>query len=307
MDQVQKFLTIDKSARIISVDLKDAWDDSLYDKNYPAPLPIYLGQLTCACILLAANIKFEGSVILQIQSDGAVSLAVVECTSDFKIRSTVKLNDKFPITDSSTFTELINHNNSGRFSVILDPKDKTQGQKPYIGVVEILGDSISENLSHYMKQSEQLDSLLYLAANSERATGLLIQRLPESGGGHEISSNQAQETWDTLKALASTINSNEMLQINSNQLLDRLFWEQKLLEHPAESVIWYCPCSKYKVGDMLRMLGQSEIESILKERNNIEVSCHFCGKIYNFDAVDAAQLFIDSSKSTPQENPKTTH
>lgn len=305
-DLVQKFITLDKSVRIISVNLEDAWDDSQYEKNYHPLLAKLLGELTAASVLLAANIKFEGSVVLQIQSEGPVSLLVVECTSDFKIRSTIKQNQEYAIKDTDTFSSLLNFNGKGSFAVILDPKDKSKGQQPYQGIVPLLADSVSDALRLYMKQSEQLETLLYLASDKKRSTGLLIQKLPYSGG-LEISEEQAQETWSNIQALASTIDYEEMLEVSVSTLIDRLFWETQLLEYPSNTVIWYCPCSKEKVGDMLRMLGKSEIESILSERDNIEVSCQFCGKKYNFDAVDSAQLFIDSSQSQIQDNPKTEH
>jgi molecular chaperone Hsp33 len=205
---------------------------------------------------------------------------------------------------------MVNVGNEGRCAITLDPTTKFPGQQPYQGVVPLFDDrrhkieKVSAVLEHYMLQSEQLDTTLVLAANDQVAAGLLIQRLPMQGtdnlsGSMVSKENEDQiglnEHYNRIAILASSLKREELLTLDVDTILHRLFWEESITRfEPLQGDTaprFACSCSRERVGRMIVSLGREEAESILTERADIEVACEFCGVQYRFDAVDAAQLF----------------
>jgi molecular chaperone Hsp33 len=165
-------------------------------------------------------------------------------------------------------------------------------------------EKVSQVLEHYMLQSEQLDTTLVLAANEYVAAGLLIQRLPVQGSGNLSGSMVSKESEDQIgldehynriAILAGSLKREELLNLDVETILHRLFWEEQITRFEplqgASAPRFACSCSRERVGRMIVSLGREEAESILSERPDIEVGCEFCGVQYRFDAVDAAQLF----------------
>jgi molecular chaperone Hsp33 len=304
-DTFKKYLLADNSARIQAVRLDESWQLGLAHQPYPACIRSLLGELSAAAVLLATNIKFQGSLVLQLQGDGPVTLIVVECTSDLTFRATVSLRDPELVPAEGNLQTLLNANGGGRFTVLLDPGRDTN-MAPYQGIVPMEGDTVAQVLEAYMRNSEQLDTRLWLAADGEKAAGLLLQRLPDVGGiitddGKSseggVSGSTAEhraESWNRVVHLASTLEQAELLDLDTDTLMHRLFWQEKLHALESSTVRWHCPCTRTRVADMLRMLGREEIEGLLKERETVQVSCNFCGKPYEFDAVDCAGLFVEN-------------
>ena len=300
------------------VRLTDTWTEILRRRAsnsstgaYDAPVRDMLGELVAAAALMQANIKFDGSLVLQIFGDGPVKLAVVEVQPDLALRATATVVGQ--VDASATLSQMVNANNEGRCAITLDPNNKFPGQQPYQGVVPLFDDrkhkieKISDVLEHYMLQSEQLDTTLVLAANEYIATGLLIQRLPVQGSGNLSGSlvskeNEDQigldEHYNRIAILASSLKRDELLTLDVETILRRLFWEEQITRfEPLQGTSaprFACSCSRERVGRMIVSLGREEAESILSERTDIEVGCEFCGVQYRFDAVDAAQLFTAS-------------
>lgn len=301
-DSLQKYLLQDRSVRIQTVNLSQAWHDTISHQEYHPVLRNLLGELSVAAVLLASNIKFDGSLILQLQGDGPIALIVVECNHLLQIRATIKTRQEFVIKDTDNLQSLLNANKNGRFIVVLDPNNRQKGQQAYQGIVPLIGGTVADVLALYMKSSEQLDTQLFLAANETKATGLLLQRLP-AGGGKEVDQETADQSWERILHLSSTIKPQEQLSIDEETLIHRLFWQEDLLHYPPQAVTWFCSCSREKVADMLKMLGEKEVESILSEQNQIEVHCDFCGKPYIFDAIDSAKLFLNNASA--QESTQT--
>jgi molecular chaperone Hsp33 len=219
------------------------------------------------------------------------------------------------VAPHAPLSHMVNLNNLGRCAITLDPKDRLPGQQPYQGVVPLFGDrhekleKLSEVIEHYMLQSEQLDTCLVLAANDQVAAGLLIQRLPMQGqanldGSGVVRSDEDQigrnEDYKRIAILASSLKREELLELDTDTILHRLFWEEDVRrfeplagEHGPR---FACTCSQERVGSMLRSLGREEVESILAEQGRVEVGCEFCGAQYRFDPVDAAQIFLQPLK-----------
>lgn len=318
MSELHKFLFDGLPVRGMVVRLTDAWQEILRRRAsnsqtgaYAPPVRDMLGEMAAAAALMQSNIKFDGALVLQIFGDGPVKLAVVEVQSDLSLRATATVTEA--VEPSLTLSQMVNAGNVGRCAITLDPATKFPGQQPYQGVVPLFDDhghkieKISAVLEHYMLQSEQLDTTLVLAANEQVAAGLLIQRLPMAGSGNLAGSMVSQENEDQIglnehynriAVLASSLQREELLTLDVDTILRRLFWEEQITRFEpfqgATGPRFACSCSRERVGRMIVGLGRAEAESILSERADIEVTCEFCSMQYRFDAVDAAQLFIDS-------------
>ena len=287
-DTLHKFLFEDHSVRVEAVRLGRAWQQTQGNHAYPQAVSRLLGELVAASTLLAANLKFDGSLILQLQGDGPVALLVAECRADLSVRATVKLRER-QVREDDTIQTLVNPNGTGRFVVVLDPPRHTPGRQTYQGVVPIEGNSVAEALEQYMLRSEQLHTRIWLAADDQHCAGLLLQQLPSQGGTQ--TSSLSQESWIRANHLADTIKPDELLATDPAAMVHRLFWDETLLVSAPRPVTWRCACTRERVASMLRMLGKPEVDSILLERRTVEVCCEFCGKPYEFDQVDAAALF----------------
>lgn len=315
MSELHKFLFDGLPVRGMVVRLTDTWTEILRRRAsnsthgaYPVPVRDMLGEMTAAAALMQANIKFDGALVLQIFGDGPVKLAVVEVQPDLALRATATVVGD--VDSAATLSQMVNVGNEGRCAITLDPTTKFPGQQPYQGVVPLFDDrrhkieKMSAVLEHYMLQSEQLDTTLVLAANDQVAAGLLIQRLPMQGSANLSGSMVSKENEDEIglnehynriAILASSLKREELLTLDVETILRRLFWEESLtrfepLEGPT-APRFACSCSRERVGRMIVSLGHEEAASILTERPDIEVGCEFCGVQYRFDAVDAAQLF----------------
>lgn len=323
MSELHKFIFDGLPVRGAVVRLTDAWQELLQRRAtnsetgaYPLPVSKLLGEMAAAAVLMQSNIKFNGALILQIFGDGPVKLSVVEVQPNFGFRATATVQGE--VADHASLSQMVNLQNEGRCAITLDPLQRLPGQQPYQGVVPLFGDQkeklekLSEVLEHYMLQSEQLDTTLILAANDKVAAGLLIQRLPIEGEGNlagRFDSVEREsvlgkdEDYNRIAILAKSLKSEELLGLDVETVLHRLFWEEPLLRFEPllgeEAPRFHCSCSRERVGRMIQNLGVEEAESILSERESIEVGCEFCGKQYHFDPVDAASLFTNPEASPP--------
>jgi len=170
------------------------------------------------------------------------------------------------------------------------------GQQPYQGIVPLDGESMADVLQAYMRQSEQLDTRLWLAADEHVSAGLLLQSLPAEGG---TAATTDVDAWGRAVTLAQTITSDELLKLAPDAVLHRLFWQETLERYPEMSPHFACTCSRERIGRMLVSLGRDEVDSIIEEQGSVTVTCDFCNRQYTFDAVDATQLFTrgDTAKA----------
>ncbi|SDM19367.1 molecular chaperone Hsp33 [Oryzisolibacter propanilivorax] len=324
MSELHKFLFDGLPVRGAIVRLTGAWVELLARRAgnsetgaYPLPVAELLGEMAAAGVLMQSHIKFNGALILQVFGDGPVKLAVAEVRSSLGLRATATLHGEVP--EGARLPELVNVAGGGRCAITLDPQDRLPGQQPYQGVVplnDVHGEKLpqlSDVLMQYMRQSEQLDATLVLAANGEVAAGLLIQRMPVQGetnlarggtaGDADALREQHDEDYRRIATLAASLTREELLTLDVHTILHRLFWEEKLLRFEprqgADGPRFSCTCSRERVGAMLRSLGRDEVQSILEERGDVEVGCDFCGRQYHFDPVDAVQLFTEADKQPP--------
>jgi molecular chaperone Hsp33 len=314
--ELHKFLFDGAPVRGMIVRLTDAWAEILERRRVnestgPWPLPVaeLLGEMAAAGALMQSNIKFNGAMVMQIYGDGPVKVAVCEVQHDLGLRVTAKVVGEVHATDR--LSELVNVGGGGRCAITLDPRDRKPGQQAYQGVVPLRGphgerlDRLSDVLEHYMRQSEQLDTRLVLAADEKVAAGLMIQRLPLEGERNLQERPQDDEhaarfeDFNRIATLAASLKREELLELDVETILRRLFWEERMVRFEPETPRFACTCSRERVAGMIRGLGREEADSILAERGEIDVACDFCGLHYQFDAVDAARIFMSPGNQPP--------
>jgi molecular chaperone Hsp33 len=323
LSELHKFIFDGLPVRGMLVRLTDAWQDILARRAansetgaYPPPVRELLGEMAAAGVLMQGHIKFNGALVLQIFGDGPVKLGVVEVQADLSLRAACTQVGK--LSENATLSQMVNVNKQGRCAITLDPQDRLPGQQPYQGVVSLLGDrgekieNISEVLEHYLLQSEQLDTVLVLAADDKVAAGLLIQRLPMEGEGNlggqadsfmRESLLGQSEDFSRISILTKSLQREELLTLDAETIFHRLYWQEPLARFEPcvgeTAPRFACRCSRERVGRMIRSLGAQEVDGILAEQGQVEVACDFCGAQYRFDPVDAASLFAGVSDAVP--------
>ena len=291
-DTLHTFLFDNTPIRGNLVRLNDTYQQVLQHQTLPNVLKHALGELMAASSLLSATLKMDGALVLQIQSKGALKLLVVECNSNLNMRATAKWDETqtSQIAESS-FIDLVRN---GQFVITLDPKEG----EAYQGIVPIEGETIAEMLQNYMLRSQQIDTSLWLQSDELSASGMLLQKLPDTGGTAETGKKDVFEdadAWNRMNVLANTVTNDELQNVPAKTLLTRLFVEEDVRLFEPKQTQFYCSCNKSNVASMLRMLGEEELNGILAEFGKIEVNCDFCNKHYLFDAVDTAQLLATSA------------
>lgn len=315
MSELHKFIFEGLPVRGMLVRLTDAWAEILQRRAsnpYPLPVQNLLGEMLAAGVLLQANIKFDGALVFQVFGDGPLKVAVVEVKSDLSLRASATVRGE--VSEVSSMSDLVNVHGMGRCAITLDPANRQPGQQPYQGVVSLVDgeqkklDSMAQALQHYMRQSEQLESILVLAADSKVSAGLLIQRMPVQGGRNlkGLDPQEQDEHYRRIAILAASLKPQELLGLDVDTVLHRLFWQEKLERFEPlvgqSAPRFACSCSRQRVAAMIRGLGSHEAHEIIAERGTIEVGCEFCGAHYRFDSVDVEQLFTLAEDQPPSSD-----
>ena len=261
------------------VALRASWRAIAEHRAYAAAERDYLGQAMAAASLLSGTIKFAGSLILQLQGQGPLRTLVAQATHRRTIRGMAHAEGKVPADDFAAAL------GEGRMVLTAEAPNG----ESYQGIVALEASSLAAVIERYFEQSEQLPTRVWLAADSQVAAGLFLQRLPGQGVN--------DEDWQRVCLLAETLSDEELLEVPPKVLLQRLFHEEDLRLYAGEPVAFRCNCSRDRVASTLRGLGQAEVEQIISERGSVEVDCEFCKAHYRFDAVDAVALFSDAPAS----------
>ncbi|KAF0811687.1 33 kDa chaperonin [Andreprevotia sp. IGB-42] len=273
-DTLERFIFDDAPVRGEIVQLDATYKEVLARHDYPPVLQKRIGELMTAATLLSATLKFDGTLIMQLHGDGAVKLLVVEVTSKMTMRAMARWDGDVP---EASLGELLG---KGKFIITLDP---TEGE-PYQGIVGFEpGQSVAEIIEHYMASSEQLETRLWLACNADTSAGLLVQKLPAGQGD--------PDAWERVQKLSETITDEELLGLPPQDMLYRLFHQEQVRVFEPAKPSFACTCSRERVGGMLEMVGKDEVDGVIAEKGHVDVTCEFCGKKYEFDAVDVVQLF----------------
>lgn len=274
------------------VHLDASWRALIEHREYPAAVRTLLGEAVAASLLLAATIKFDGVLSLQLQGSGPVHLLLAQCTDGLGVRGLARLREDCTAPVTGGASELIG---AGNLTVTLESEDAAQR---YQGIVPIEGARLADSLQSYFDNSEQLPTRLWLYADESGAAGMLLQRLPDGDGRGAAPAGAAapdradiDDAWRRVQLIGDTLTADEMRTLADDQILHRLFNEDDVRLFEPAPVFFRCRCSRERVSGMLQGLGETETRSILAERGTVEVRCDFCNRAYLFDAVDVAQIF----------------
>lgn len=274
-DQFQRFIFEHSQVRGAWVQLGDSFRDIVTQAPYPESIQRLLGESLVASVLMSSSLKFKGTLSLQAAGEGALRTLMAECSHDRHIRGLAR-HDSEAVT-GETLNELLG---KGRMAITITPD---QGQR-YQGVVPREADTLSGCLEEYFERSEQIATSLFLFANEDTAAGLMLQRLP----GH---TEEDDDLWNRVNHLARTVEADELLTLESEILLHRLFNEETVRLFDAEPVAFRCSCSKERTLAALEAIGKDECYSILDEQGSINMDCQFCHANYRFDRNDIDHLF----------------
>jgi molecular chaperone Hsp33 len=282
-DLLRRFLFEELGVRGEWVKLTTSWQEAKLHQRGSENVQQQLGQALAAVVMLSATVKFKGSMILQAQGDGDIKTLVAQATDQRKIRGLVRA--KKDIATGSLET-MYGH---GRLVLTVE----SQNGHPYQGIVPLQGSNLAAALQTYFEQSEQLKTRLWLFANATHAVGLLLQELPTQ--------ENYQADWEHIEILANTVTEQELFELNCEQLLYRLFNQEKVRLFDAEPVEFGCACSRPNIERTLFAMGRTELEDILKERDTIEVNCEFCSKQYCFDKIDVENILSQNRTANDSE------
>lgn len=277
VDLNQRFTFIDSDVRGEITQIHHSLEQINALHPYPLPIRQLLGQMLAAVSLLAARIKMEGSLVLQTHGNGPVRMLMAEITDKGQLRAIAR-HDDLP-------NEPVALLGQGMLSITLLPK---AGQQ-YQGIVQLQGDNLNQALEEYFLSSEQLKTRIWLASDGQHAAGLLLQALPNSSD--QASLSQDDDTFNRTSILAQTVTEAELLHLDVNELLFRLFNEEQVELYSPKPLHFQCTCSKERVASMLLQVGESECRNIIAEQQNIAVDCQFCHANYQFVLTDIERLF----------------
>ncbi|CAA0103456.1 33 kDa chaperonin [Zhongshania aliphaticivorans] len=279
-DTINRFIFDNTEVRGEHVRLEKSYQDILSIHHYPPGVANLLGEFLAAASLLSATIKFEGSLILQVRGDGEVPLIMAEANSERELRAIARDANQAMSLDFSTLI------GNGQLAMTIDPKHG----KRYQGIVSLDGDSLAHCLEAYFEQSEQLSTRIWLSADANCAAGLMLQELP--------SKSPDKDRWQHLTTIADTVQNQELLTLDADALLYRLYHQDAVRLFEAKPLVARCQCSRQRVENALLSIGQAELDDIIQERGQIETNCEFCNRLYQFSPADIAALFNQSSDIT---------
>lgn len=287
-DQVRRFIIENRPVRGHWVRLESAWQQLRAHQDYPAPVRELLGEAAAASVLLAATLKFHGTLALQLQGNGAVRLLVAQCTHDFRLRAVAHFDEAVVeslsgASSSEVFRKLAG--SEGRLAVTIEAEEQSAR---YQGIVPLTGQSLADSLEAYFSASEQLPTRILLAADGKRAGGMLLQRLPADQAADE---EQLTEIWREAQRGIETLRSPELLECSIEELLRRGFSAHDMRLFRGSPVSFQCRCSPGRVAGLLRALGEDEVRDVLREQGSVTVVCEFCHRPYRYDAADVVALF----------------
>ena len=290
-DFSQRFLFEATDVRGELVDLEHSYAEVLAKHAYPEPVAELLGEMLAAVTLLSDILKYEGLLVLQARSSGPVPLLMVECSSDREIRGIARY-DAEALGSASGLRELMPE---GVLAMTVDPK----AGKRYQGIVSLDGDSLAESLSSYFAMSQQLPTRFWLNADGRRARGLLLQQLPAD---RQTDAEERAASWEHLVTLADTLQAEELLGLDNETLLYRLYHQETVRVFDVEPLRFGCSCSRERSATALVSLGEADAVQLVQEQGGtVQIDCQFCNHRYEFDAADIAQLFAGGGSDAPSQ------
>jgi molecular chaperone Hsp33 len=273
---LHEFLMPELGVRGAIVEFDSGVEEMLGARPYPPDVRRLLAHSLAAMTLLSANTKFEGRMSLQFQGKRALKMLVAQIDAGLQVRAMAKAD----ADAHGDFAELMH---GGLLGLLLEPE---RGEQNYQATVAIEGHSLAAALEAYYERSEQIPSRLLLASDGGRIRGIVLQRLPLG------EKNSSLDHWDHVCALFGTLGEPELAVVDAETLLRRLFHEETLRVYEPRPVHLACRCSRKSIAVMLLSLGEDELNEHLAEHAQVDVTCEFCGRQYQFTRVDVDELFL---------------
>ena len=285
--ELRRFILERHPVRGFWIRLDGAWRELRSFHRYPLAVEALLGEAVTASLLLAATLKFQGTLTLQLAGDGLVNLLVAQCTHEFVIRAVARADES--IDGAVNFRQLVG---DGRLTVTIEAEER--GAR-YQGIVSLEGASLAHCLENYFASSEQLPTRIALVADSTSTAGVLLQKIPGASAQGEALAAVSQGVWESLQSRLATLDAPLLRQGTAEQVLQRICAEHDCRLFQPSPVRFACRCSDGRVAGLLRSLGSAELRTILAEQGAVTVTCEFCGRPYRFDAIDVERLFTDGA------------
>jgi molecular chaperone Hsp33 len=283
--ELRRFIFEHHPVRGFWIRLEGAWRDLRSYRRYAPPVEALLGEAVSATLLLAATLKFQGNLTLQLSGDGYVKLLVAQCTHDFEVRAVA--NTRPGDTVPSNFRELVG---DGRLTVTIESEERSTR---YQGIVSLSGESLAACLEAYFETSEQLPTRLALVADPVCTAGVLIQKMPSATSQGEAQAAVSQKVWEDAQANLRDIDAQLLRDAKAQEVLKHICQDHDCRLFSRAGVSFACRCSSARVEGLLRTLGLDEVQSIVAEQGDVTVTCEFCGRPYRFDAIDVERLFSE--------------
>ncbi len=285
-DQQKRFIFEKADIRGEVVQLEHAYQSAIKNRNLPEPIERLVGQFLAAASLMSSTLKFDGMLSLQAKGSGPLNLIMAESTNQKSLRSVARLDDSadFENLDTSDIRQLIGPD--GYLAIIIEPD---QGER-YQGIVPLESANLAGCLEHYFQQSEQIDTRFWFAQSKNRCAGMLLQALPK-----QVIANPEDNAdyWQTVNHLAETVKPEELLELEQDVLIYRLFNEFDVRVFDTRLVKFQCSCSKQRSEQALLSLGETEVNQLIEEMNVITIDCQFCQQQYKFNSDDILALFSE--------------
>lgn len=285
INEIQRFSFDNSNVRGERVLLNDAYQEIIKRKQYPLALEKLLGEFVAAIALLRDIVKIDGVLSIQAKGYGFLSTLMTECDEHQNLRGIAQWDESQEVPEAISLKDVLE---GGYLAITIQPRN---GQR-YQGIVEIVGDTLAECLEQYFSESEQLPSRVWLAANGAQCGGLFLQRLPE-----EQAKEGDEDAWERLTHLASTVKEDELLGLETGELLHRLYHEEEVRLYDTKVMQFGCSCSRQRTLDAVMSLGSEEIRELLIEQGSVKVDCQFCAEKYEFTEADLVDLLGDQAKT----------
>jgi molecular chaperone Hsp33 len=272
---LQHFMFEHASIRGEIIHLHEVYQTIILQQPYPPLVKKMLGEALISCVLLSGSIKFEGEISLQFNGDERLPLIIVQCDNQLNVRACAKYKQGDNIDYQQAFM-------NGQMSLSINQYKQTT---TYQSIIPIITSSMEENLMSYFAQSEQIPSKVWLAINEESAAGMILQLMPDQN------TLQREQFWEYAVQIGQTITQQELLTLDNETILHRLYHETVIRLYDARNVRFKCRCNQTKMKQVLNILGETEIQQLLKEKGHVEICCDFCNQRYVYDPIDIALVF----------------
>ena len=277
-DLLTRFLLPHAGVRGVRVHLDETWRQIRERAEYPDGVMRLLGKACAAAALFTGHAKVDGRLSIQLRGHGALRTLFAECSAAGTLRGIAQLDE-----DAAAPTGLHDLGPDPILAVTIEnPSSSEREPQRYQGLVPLEGETLESAFEAYFQQSEQLPTRLLLAADGDRACGLMLQKLPVDSGD--------DDGWTRAGALFDTLRPDELMDWPASTLLHRLFHEEAPEIVATRPLRFACSCSRERVEAMLQSIGREEAVAAVAD-GHAEVRCEFCGMGYRFEADEVAGLF----------------